>query len=380
MDSWQNTYDISENGFLPSETPLTMLPEYFEHWDDLVSDIPKNVSDGVFREKVKALTLLDANKLKNQREIQRAYSILSLISHSYIWGSHETQGVPTKLPKQLAVPLSIVSDKLGIHPILTHAAVDLYNWRLIDSNGEIELDNLRCIHTMTGKMDEEWFFLIMTDIEKKAGPVLHKLVEIKRLISENSNNQDRISVLLNEIKDIVDAMTKVMMRMGEKCDPSFFYNVLRPYVTGWTDKKLFPNGLLYESVSDEAKIYVGGSAAQSTIFQVLDSAFQIEHKNGYFSSIRNHMPGKHRAFIEFMDDLNISDYSEMNVELKVIYKKCIISLQKFRNGHMALVHKYILNFTKKKTESDSSPTKGSGDTPLEDFLKEAIDDTKRARS
>jgi hypothetical protein len=73
--------------------------------------------------------------------------MLTMLTHVYVWGNGEKNACKV-LPKALAVPLDFVSKHLGIAPVLTHAAVDLWNWRRIDPNGPLTLSNLATLHTM----------------------------------------------------------------------------------------------------------------------------------------------------------------------------------------------------------------------------------------
>src|SRR5690606_13082711 len=130
-------------------------------------------------------------------------------------------------------------------------------------------------HTMTGTMDEEWFYLIMTDLEAKAGTIYPIMLTLDQLIKPpfkplNQTETEQLVQSLQTIEQTIDSMRRVIKRMSEKCAPQFFYHQLRPFLTGWADHALFPNGMIYTGVSPMPTHYVGGSAAQSSIFPVLD--------------------------------------------------------------------------------------------------------------
>lgn len=74
------------------------------------------------------------------------------------------------------------ANSIGIIPVLTNAAVDLYNWSLINENEDqldyepteqekqkkkclINFKNIMINYTMTNTKDEHWFYLIMIAIE-----------------------------------------------------------------------------------------------------------------------------------------------------------------------------------------------------------------------
>lgn len=376
-------FDISyHNGFLPASPPLKELPDYYAPWDYLVYNLPTLNNKKRLRSFVDTMPLLevDSSKLHSLALVQRAYSILCLIAHSYIWSEElntlKFQDSIPILPKQIAVPWWHVSKMLEINCVLTHASVDLYNWELIVNNKEISVDNMRCLHTMTGTRDEEWFFLIMTDIEKKGANILRKLMSIQ----ENMQNDNDAGIMINlkDIKKGITQIARVTGRMKENCNPDTFYNVLRPYLGGWKSNNALPNGLIYEGVSDTPIKLYGGSAAESTLISVIDVAFQVEHKSPYFTEIRNYMPGKHREFIEYVkENIRIKDYIENKPVLKLMYDECIREIGKFRQVHYGLVSNYILKMIKpvEVVEDDKKEAVGTGGTILKEFLNDAIDET-----
>jgi len=368
-------YNISENGFLPQEQPLTRLEEYYEPWEMLMDNLPVLNQKGELREQVDKLPVLGLDRLKSKRDYQRSYVILTLLTNSYVW-CKGVNNVPSKLPKALSLPLWQVSNILGITPILTHAAVDLYNWKLKDPTGEIVLDNLDTLHTMTGTKDESWFYLVMTAIEAKGGRILKSMMEIWSEMKKDNN--DVILIKLNEINRIVEEFCKIIIRMREQCQPEIFYNVLRPYLAGWENNKNLPNGLIYEGVSETPLQYAGGSAAQSSLFQTLDSFMGVAHADPYFEKIKKYMPKEHTEFIEFVkNNIKFKDYvsSVNDTMLNESFNTCLTNLTKFRKLHLGLVYDYIKHFVK---QNNYLAGKGTGGTDLMPFLSTAINETRKA--
>jgi len=374
-----NSYDISTNGFIPEEHPLENLPEYFEPWDRLVYKLPVLIKENNLKEAVKVLPLLDSTKLETSGELQRGYLILSMIAHSYMWDPNYNNK-PEFIPSQLAIPWHNIATRLGIVPILTHAAVDLYNWKLIDKSGSIVLDNLRAIHTITGTFDEEWFYIVMTAIEKKGFTILLEIVNIYKI----NLNDDFIRIVIDSLQNIRDTLIeikKILGRMKEKCRPEIFFNVLRPFLGGWFGNDTFPNGIVYQGVSEEPMKYVGGSAAQSSLLPSIDAAFNVEHADVYFEKIKKYMPDKHREFINFVkDNINIRTIVESsnNPQLTSIYNDCLSELKKLRLVHRGIAELYIqkmIQLNEGSTTKSPDELKGTGGTTIAEFLTKAIDET-----
>lgn len=77
----------SRFGFLPDEYPLHILPdEYYLQWETLIRQLPALLKTRAIRRKIDNLALLSTTRLQTEREWQRAYVILSLLTHGYIWG------------------------------------------------------------------------------------------------------------------------------------------------------------------------------------------------------------------------------------------------------------------------------------------------------
>lgn len=81
-------YSISRrNGFLPDQKPLRRLPDlYYEPWEDVIDNLQPLILTKRIRAAVDALPLLSISRLQTEAQLQRAYSILGFLSHSYIWG------------------------------------------------------------------------------------------------------------------------------------------------------------------------------------------------------------------------------------------------------------------------------------------------------
>ena len=81
-------FEVSQNGFLPERLPLQRLPKsYYESWELILDHLPSLLSASSLRSKVDRLEVLSTSGLVSKREWQRAYLILSFLTHAYIWES-----------------------------------------------------------------------------------------------------------------------------------------------------------------------------------------------------------------------------------------------------------------------------------------------------
>ncbi|OLY83443.1 Indoleamine 2,3-dioxygenase [Smittium mucronatum] len=374
-------YNVSEhNGFLSPEPPLKRLPDpYYEPWENLVRYLVQYQLSGGFREMVQQLPLLSVDKLMGLKEYQRAYVVLGFLSHGYVWSLHKEPN--ENLPQCLSIPFCKVSEYLDINPIGTNASVVLWNWEVLNIGKDkadfpqcdsLSLDSLATLFTYTGSPDESWFYLVSVAIESKGGSIIKYSGEITNSVI-NKDIPGVISSLESFTKTIVE-MTKLLLRMNERCDPYIFYWKVRPYLAGWENMESVGlyNGVHYDGTrcsdskdqsvnakqnsatkpcplssqdnAGDSKInhnssqtepyyrkYAGGSAAQSSLIQLIDILLGIKHYpvdgdalnkskdpilnqtngniinqetsqippgNPYLMKMRDYMPGLHRKFLQ----------------------------------------------------------------------------------
>jgi indoleamine 2,3-dioxygenase len=88
-------YDISpQNGFLPSEVPLDILPDpYYAPWEKIVRNFQSLILAKRLRQIVDALPVLSTDLLLTEAEWRRAYVVLGFIAHAYVWGGETPSDV-----------------------------------------------------------------------------------------------------------------------------------------------------------------------------------------------------------------------------------------------------------------------------------------------
>ena len=81
-------FDVSpQYGFLPDQLPLQRLSNpYYEEWEDMVDHLPTLLKKALLRREIDGMRILSTTNLTSQAEWQRAYLLLALMAHGYIWG------------------------------------------------------------------------------------------------------------------------------------------------------------------------------------------------------------------------------------------------------------------------------------------------------
>ena len=127
--------------------------------------------------------------------------------------------------------------------------------------------------------------------------------------------------------------------------PSLFYHSHRVLLSGWRDNPSLPQGLLYQAVSQEPLQYSGGSAAQSSVIQMIDICLGVEHgerEGEFLVRMRQYMPPNQREMLASLAQYpSLRSVCEGNNRLEDRYNECLASLAEFRTQHLVLVSRFI---------------------------------------
>ncbi|EGX90278.1 indoleamine 2,3-dioxygenase [Cordyceps militaris CM01] len=403
------------HGFLPNELPLTRLPDpYYNKWEAIAANLPALILSRRLRSVIDRLPVLDTIGLEHDAEWRRAYSLLCFMTHGYVWAGDSPAD---RVPLQISIPLLTISHRLEILPVATYAAVCLWNFKPLFMNEDIDnLENLASLNTFTGSMDESWFYLVSVAIEARGAPILD--LGLTAMEAVRLNDSSLVTNCLCAFAERMTDLTGLLQRMHESCDPTVFYNRIRPYLAGSKNmgEAGLPHGVIYEdgSGTETFRQYSGGSNAQSSLIQFFDIFLGIKHfptgqlaqtsesaskRNNFIQDMRRYMPARHADFLNDCENVaNVRSYVESNTgdeKLCLAYDACLAMLSAFRDKHIAIVTRYIINPSREVRSRSRSPEatrgrnniaiasrkgdgklqKGTGGTALIPFLKQARDET-----
>ncbi|KAL1592708.1 Indoleamine 2,3-dioxygenase [Paraconiothyrium brasiliense] len=414
-------YDVSpQNGFLPSEVPLEILPDaYYQPWETIARSFQSLILAKRLRRIIDTLPVLSTEFLLTEAEWRRAYSILGFMAHAYVWGGDRPADI---VPPSVSIPFLQTCKHLELPPVATYAGVCLWNWRpLFDDESIDSLDNLATHMTFTGSLDESWFYLVSVAIEARAGPTIPLMIQAIGAARRGESKQ--VVECLRAFAERIDEIGGLLERMYESCDPHVFYHRIRPFLAGsknMADAGL-PNGVMFDDGTGEQPYvqFAGGSNAQSSILQFFDIVLGVEHRqtgekksnspappgapaHGFLLEMRKYMPGPHRRFLEHVERVaNIREYvtsRRHDRALVTAYDACLAMLRTLRDKHIQIVSRYIiiksresrsdsrslspkeasaqrLNLANTIRRGNSKKLRGTGGTALIPFLKQARDET-----
>ena len=150
-----------ENGFLPLEDPI-LLPERFKELSNLLEKMSVRLPDGSpgllatgnFGSEVEKLPLYEVSDIEDQALLMALFRDYTFATSAYLLEpcdilnrqkGHYGQG-RNVLPKNLAVPLQIISDKIAAKPFMEYAqSYALYNYKRLDTNQPLDYENIELI-------------------------------------------------------------------------------------------------------------------------------------------------------------------------------------------------------------------------------------------
>ena len=362
LDSYQID---AANGFLPGHEPLEALPDEFEVWDTMAREFSGLLNAGVFRTQAEAMPIIeDVSSLQTSMELERAMLLLSIFGHGFVWQGYESSGY---IPESIAIPWTLVAERLGRPPTLAHASLVLNNWKQLEPNGSIKLGNLRTLIQFHGGLDESWFYLVTTEIEAIGAGVLKQFDRIQQ--GADSDDFQQIEDSLEEVQEYLVALNTTLNRMYENCDPYIFYNRIRPFLASFKN-------IEYRGCKKNPRNYFGGSAAQSSLLQAIDAMFGIVHQEeqsrSYLVTMRNYMPAGHAAYINALEnDRPLVQAIERHNGCRHIHTACVNALIEFRQSHLKIVAQYV---SSQMSQTGPGHT-GTGGTDPMVFLKQVAKDT-----
>lgn len=269
----------SRNGFLPDALPLTLLSSlYYQPWEDLIAQLPELIKSRGIRPSIDAITVLSTSHLVSEAEWQRAYVILSFLTHAYIWAAPTPSQT---LPPQIAIPFLDVADHFDLPTTASYAATNLWNFAPLSPDLSLaDPDNLRSLHTFTGTKDEEWFYLISVAMEARGGSIVAGL--LAALEAADRDEAEVVEASLLSLANTLQELGILLDRMYEHCDPYVFYYDIRPMLAGSKNMAHagLPKGVFYDEGEGKGqwREYSGGSNAQSSLIQFFDVVLGVEHK------------------------------------------------------------------------------------------------------
>jgi indoleamine 2,3-dioxygenase len=208
----------------------------------------------------------------------------------------------------------------------------------------------------------------------------------------------RIASYLSRLASVIDELAELLLAVRDGCDPSVFYNQVRPWFRGATSDS---RGWIFEGVDEstaaKASSLSGPSAGQSSLVHALDIFLGVDHERGegrgaepsFLTKMEQYMPRHHRHFLQHLRrprrhlrEFVLSTHAAYSVhvmndrgmpafasswaglapraslfqtaavgesgikaahELQCAFDSSVAALKRFRDGHIKIATLYIVN-------------------------------------
>ena len=369
-----------EHGFLPIKEPLYILPEKYEHLQNLINNLHvfQGIEKGVLGipdEIVVQLRFIPNYSTIIDKEtdvfvLQALYRAYTFVTSGFTLEQAYQEflksgnyGIARQmLPKNIAEPLVLVSSKLDVYPWLDyHYSYSLGNYVKKDPNGSLHWKNLDMACKFTGTSDEIGFIMVHVYINEVTPNLVGSVMDYGSSKDVNVNSLQLCGKTLEEMNRRRRDMWTASRHER--------YNDFRIFIMGIKgNNHIFGDGLIYDGCfNNEPQQFRGQTGAQDSIIPMIDifsgivDYYPDNKLTEYLLDLRTYRP---KCIQKFFIDLR--NYYKENPLFKQLanaksYEGLVYLLKiedevyLFRNGHWQFVQKYIMSNTKYAFATGGTP-------------------------
>lgn len=277
------------------------------------------------------------------------------------------------LPRQLAVPLKKLADKLGHFPYMEYASsYALVNYRCKDPNfkgnaGRYSFDNMELIRSFEDASGSERGFIL---VHVEMVSYTAKLVSATEDALRACNSKD-VAAFEDAFERLLVTYRKINLSMETMWARSLPADYLkyRSFIFGTGPKKMnamFPDGVLYEGVSDEAQFFRGESGANDSIVPTGDNLLEItahmpnNELTKTLRDFRTYRPKNQREFLQQLEAratlAGVRNFAlSGSARSKALYILLVDQIREFRNRHWMFTKSYIIQRSTYDIATGGSP-------------------------
>ncbi|BEJ17682.1 hypothetical protein CspHIS471_0610830 [Cutaneotrichosporon sp. HIS471] len=384
--AWENpfpndTFAVGpKNGFLPTKDPLETLPQEYEAMDTLLENMrlqkkdgkPGLLMTGEFGAAVdRDLPEYDISKVTDGELLSALYRDLTFVASAYLlepcdlqYRKDKTYGLGRQtLPRNIAVPLHQAAEKIGQRPFMEYAlSYALYNYRRKDKSKGIDYDNLDLIRAFSGYPDEYGFILVHVAMVRHSGNLTS--ASLRALDSAATGDRPGFDKAMIDLLATYQKINDVMETMWGRSKPEGYLSY-RTFIMGTKNQPMFPNGVMYEGVSDEPFKMRGESGANDSMVPLGDNLLEITSKmpsnplTEVLRDFRSYRPRNHQEFLTYVQQrasaVGIRDFALKNANSAAMYLANVDQIRAFRHRHWLFTKEYIIKRTTHPVATGGSP-------------------------
>ncbi|RKP27485.1 hypothetical protein SYNPS1DRAFT_32442 [Syncephalis pseudoplumigaleata] len=369
------------NGFLPREDPLAQLPQEYAALESLLQRMsiqqpdgspPGLLANGQFGDAVRhELPEYDVSSITDTRLLSALYRDLTFAASAYLlepcdvqFRKDGTYGLGRDvLPRQIAVPLSVVAQKIGARPFMEYAmSYALYNYRRRDESRPLDYDNLELIRAFSRYPAEHGFILVHVAMVRHASTLV--AASLRSLDAVEAGDRDTFNQTMRDIHGVYMRIIGTLVTMWRRSDPGKYLSY-RTFIMGTKNQPMFPDGVIYEGVSTEPFRLRGESGANDSMVPLGDNLLELTASmpsnplTEVLRDFRSYRPRNHRIFLEHIQHraaaLGLRAFALDDARSAVLYLANLDLLRSFRHHHWHMTKEYIIERTEHPVATGGSP-------------------------
>ncbi|KAJ3390959.1 60 kDa SS-A/Ro ribonucleoprotein [Lobulomyces angularis] len=379
------------------DEPLSVLPKQFAPLESLLQRMPLKLengkpgllAEGKFGDAVlKELPVIEVDSItdnslltgkssdfkKNKKNLLALFRDYTFAASAYLLEPCDLNIRATGkyglgreiLPKQLAIPLSKIAEKIGAKPFMEYAmSYSLYNWKRTAPGAPMIFPNLRLIRSFQNSPSETGFILVHVAMVAYSGHVVDSTLKV--LESAETNDRSMFDKGLGSLLGAMKKINQVMETMWKRSAPSD-YKEFRTFIMGTKNQPMFPNGVIYEGVSKEPTFFRGESGANDSIIPTCDNLLQLTDRmpnnpmTAILKDFRTYRPSDHNQWLTFVEkravELDIRSFALGSQESSALYLAALDQIREFRDRHWRFTKEYILKHSGHPVATGGSPIIG----------------------
>ncbi|KAI8074601.1 hypothetical protein BC940DRAFT_249378 [Gongronella butleri] len=368
------------NGFLPRQDPQAELPKEFSRLESILQRMPIQLLDGEpgllasgqFGEAVRdELPLYDVDQVHDQRLLSALFRDYSFAASAYLlepcdvlFRQRGEYGLGRKvLPMNIAVPLTKVAEKIHSKPFMEYAlSYALYNYKRLNPLADLTYDNLALVRAFAGSESEKGFVLSHVTMVAHS-PKLIKYT-VGALDAAQAKDRARFDQQMAGLNETYETINNEMEMMWSRSLPSDYVH-FRTFIMGTKNQPMFPDGVIYEGVSDQPVVHRGESGANDSMVPLGDNLLQITERmpenplTRVLKDFRTYRPTNHREFLEHVQDrakqVNLKQFALQDDNSAALYLANVDQIRAFRHRHWNFTKEYIIKYTDHPVATGGSP-------------------------
>lgn len=169
------------------------------------------------------------------------------------------------------------------------------------------------------------------------------------------------------LQGVLTTMNLINCVMGSMWTRSLSEDYLqfRTFIMGTKNQPMFPNGVIYEGVSEEPRFYRGESGANDSIIPSMDNLLELTGEmpsnplTKILKDFRTYRPGNHNEYVSFVETearaVGVRSFSQKDAKSAALYLALLDQIRDFRARHWNFTKEYIIKHTNHPVATGGSP-------------------------